>query len=332
MCFELLCFVWTLCGLCFVFFFFCAIKVFMNTFSRICFSIFVFGVFAVFPNYARALDAVASSDARSVGSPVEVHISDDGKVTVQGAEVIQIAGTTFYTRVTVLGSMIRFVIKTDNNTALSRRFGGDISSADIRVGDFLSIEGTLEATYNSLSVKAQTVKDWSIEKETNRFSGTVVSISPALDSFSLLTKDRGAVSVLISSSTSITKGVRTIGVAELAPKDKILDVDGVYSNIEKTLEAHNISVYQDPKVFAPRNFEGTLVQIGGVAPPTTLTLSVGGKEYTVSVPFATSILSKNKKPTVLSRFVTGDTIRVYGAIRQSNLSIIDIEVIRNLNL
>jgi tRNA(Ile2) C34 agmatinyltransferase TiaS len=42
------------------------------------------------------------------------------------------------------------------------------------------------------------------------------------------------------------------------------------------------------------------------------------------------VLNNAKKKTTLSRFVVGDTVRMYGSIRQNNLSEIDVDTIRDL--
>jgi hypothetical protein len=57
---------------------------------------------------------------------------------------------------------------------------------------------------------------------------------------------------------------------------------------------------------------------------------IDGTTYTVHLSAKTSVLNTAKKPANLVRFVVGDTVRLFGAIRKDSLTTIDAEVIRDL--
>lgn len=90
-------------------------------------------------------------------------------------------------------------------------------------------------------------------------------------------------------------------------------------------------MYQDKSIFVERNFQGTLKSVSTVVLPATLVVTVGATDYTVYLADSSSVLRNNRKPTTLSRFVVGDTVRFYGAIRETNFEEIDAEVVRDLN-
>lgn len=142
------------------------------------------------------------------GSTLEVHFFDSGKVLVRGAKVTSISGNTV-NAFTAWGSVnLNWAVNVDpNGSKVVRKFGGVASVSEIAVGDLISFHGDLVTTTASpLTVNAKTVKDWSIQKKLSGVNGTVKSVDPALMSFVLTNGERGDVTVLVTSSTKISKG------------------------------------------------------------------------------------------------------------------------------
>ena len=111
----------------------------------------------------------------------------------------------------------------------------------------------------------------------------------------------------------------------------MLSAPGTYDYPTNTLTASSVDVYQSKSIFTSRNFEGTLKSICGTALPAVLTVTVGGTDYTAYLPDKSAVLKSNKSATSLTRFVVGDTVRLYGKIRQANLTEIDADTVRDLN-
>jgi hypothetical protein len=86
------------------------------------------------------------------------------------------------------------------------------------------------------------------------------------------------------------------------------------------------------KTFNARNFEGKLKSVNNSGELPTLVVSTEGKDYRVFLKKPLIILNKAKNPVSIKRYLEGDTVRVYGAIREAEEPIIDAEVVRNVDL
>lgn len=290
------------------------------------------GLFSQVATVSAVDTSLVPVDPKSVGSTLEVHIYDNGRMVLHGAQVVQVAGTTFYARSTWGSSSMRWVVRTDDTTRVIRRFGTETTIAEIKVGDILSIEGDFMASSDSLSVVAKKITDWSLSTDKIEFAGTITSIATSTTTFDIKTSAGNKITVVTNGSTSIIKGVIGISFDKLGIGERITSATGVYNHVSRVLTADTIRVYQDKSIFKPRNFEGTLQSLSGQSLPATMTVSVGGKSYIVELPTNTVILNAKKAPTTLKRFFADDKVRFYGAIKQDNLTVIVAEVVRNMDL
>ena len=92
-----------------------------------------------------------------------------------------------------------------------------------------------------------------------------------------------------------------------------------------------VVVYIDPTIFLPRNFQGILQAVSGDNPP-VLTVNTEGKNYSVMLTSSTQILNNARNSVSLKRYLVGDTVRLYGAIRQAEDPIIDAQIVRDIDL
>lgn len=275
----------------------------------------------------------AGVDPHSVGSTLELHIDDNSQMVVEGLRVIQKAGSSLFTRVEFGNAYVRITVVTNSATVVTRRFGGKISVADISPEDILSVRGDFLAGSDSLMISAKTIKDWSLQKEPNDFSGTITSVSGGGTDFNLLDDDSGkTIKVHVGESTDVVRGVIFIKRDELKVGDKIVRASGSYDVPNNFLDAARIDAYQDPSIFVSRNFQGTLKSLSGTTLPITAVVSAEGKEYTVYLSKDATILNKIRSNVSLSRFLVGDVIRFYGAIRKTDLTAIDASLVRNISL
>lgn len=266
-----------------------------------------------------------AKEVHNVGSTLEVHINDNGKVLVRGAKVTAVSGTTITAETLFAGSSISWVVDASATPKVIRRYGGNSSVSEIAIGDFISFNGTLSAT-GAWNVKATSLKDWSIQVKNSSFSGTISSITGT--SFVLGTESGKSVTVNTDVNTKITHGDQTVAFSSLVVGDKVVKTEGLYNNNTSTLQAKTVKLYVDP-ILNKRTFEGKLDSAIGSLPPTTFSFSSEGKTYTVNVPAGISILNKNWLQIPLTSFVQGDTVRIYGQIQASNTSMIDATVVRN---
>lgn len=269
------------------------------------------------------------------GKP-EVHIKQDGAMTIRGAKVDQILNTTLFLT-TRWGTMsLRWTMKTDGGTKVVKRYGGNAQVADIKLGDYLDAEGEFFVGSDFFGLTARFVKDWSLQEERETFSGVVVEVNPD-STFTLRTPLGKAVIVRAATTTVIRKGAVSLPWGRIVSGDTVALADGVYDYTRNTLTAGQIVVFQPKISFVARNYEGVLKRIDAPRLPTTLVVSIGGVNYTVRMSEKTAVLKNNRTAAELTRFVAGDTVRFYGPLREEEKTlrdelVVDAEVVRNLNL
>jgi hypothetical protein len=123
-----------------------------------------------------------------------------------------------------------------------------------------------------------------------------------------------------------------LDLAHINVGDTITKASGDYDLPTKTLNANSVTTFVDPLYYKPKNFQGTLKEVLGTTLPASLKVSVDGKIYTVNLTTKTSVWNTLRNSVSLSRYVAGDTVRIYGAIREVDEPIIDAEIVRNISL
>lgn len=283
----------------------------------------ILAFFAIVPFFAGA-------DVKS-----EINIDGDGKVTAKNIKVMSISqpgiSKFFYGRAIWNDIFIRMTVLTDDSTVIGKNHGEKAGVFDIKEGDILNIEGRFPSSADTLIIQAIKITDLSLEKESKEVRGTITAIATSSAGFIIKTQKGNNIKVNLGSSTPIVKGARKITLAELNVGDTILSVPGTFDYQTYTIDATSVDVYQDKSIFKPKNFSGILKNISGTSLPTIFTVAVEGKDYTVYLSEKTEIMNKAKKAVGLSRFVAGDAIRFYGAIRQTDFSAIDTDTVRNMN-
>jgi hypothetical protein len=158
-------------------------------------------------------------------------------------------------------------------------------------------------------------------------SGTTITAATMLGSTTLTW------SVVTNGSTTfVDKGGRNVGLAGVTVGD-ILSFNGSLDATAASLTVNATSVKdwsKNTKILEKHVFEGKLQStIGTTTLPATFGLAVGGTNYTVNVAVNTPILAKNWATTNLGTFISGDIVRVYGAVEAANLTTIDAVVVRD---
>jgi hypothetical protein len=225
---------------------------------------------------------------------------------------------------------VRVTVVSTPETTLSRAYGEVATASDFKVGDLVDVEGKLSSGEGVLTVSPKSIRNVSLVRAEKQFAGVVTNVVVGDNRIELSRSKDTPITIQLSATTTITKGVRTIALSDIAKGDNIVNAIGEYDYSTKILKATSIEVYQDPKVFAPRNFQGTLQSLSASTLPTVATVLIDGTVYTVHLSTKTAVLNNAKKPANLVRFVVGDTVRLYGSIRKDSLTTIDAEVIRDL--
>ncbi len=276
--------------------------------------------------------ADVAGTARAVGSTIELHINNNGKVLVRGIKVTGVSGNTVSGTIAWGSYSLPVSVNGASVTKVARRFGGTATVSEISAGDFISVEGSLDQTQSMLTINATFIKDWSIQDKAGTFSGTVSSVNAGASSFVLASRQRGNITVVVTASTTIMKGNQAATFADITQGATISTVSGTWDTVNNTLTAAKVRIYVNEAVLNKRTFEGTLQAIAGTTAPTTLTLQVGKTTYAVNVAANTTLITNKWNATTLSAMTTGNTVRVYGSVDPSNTTTINALVVRDVSL
>lgn len=118
--------------------------------------------------FAFVQSAEAQTGPRSVGSKLEVAISDSGRTIVRGAEVLEVSGDTIRARTEWGSSSLTWNIETDSDTDFVLKSGAGSDRDDIEAGDYVSFSGMLDGSGSLFTVDADVVKNWSQEDNAGR--------------------------------------------------------------------------------------------------------------------------------------------------------------------
>lgn len=261
----------------------------------------------------------------------ELHITSDGNFQAKGLTVVQKSGTNLFTRATWGSAFIRVTTLTNASTTVVKKYGENSTVREIEAGHVLDVEGKLTSGADSMMITAHTIRNLTLERESKTISGVITSIDRGRLSFVLLNSTYGATTVVLSASTPILKGARSITFADLVVGDGVISTSGSYDYPQNTLTATSLEIYQNKTIFEPRNFQGALKSITGTSLPAQLAVTAEGKEYTIYLSSESVVMSKDRKPASLKRFAPGDTVRFYGTIHATNFNEVDAEVIRDLD-
>ena len=193
--------------------------------------------FTIAPVFALADSGKSKSFApRSVGSTLEVMISDNGKAVVRGAKVTDVSGSTITAQTMWDASSITWTVRTDGDTDFLRKNGSTVGIDAVAEGDYVSFSGSLMSG-SSFTIDADVVKNWSLEESRTMVAGTISDLDA--DSFTLATAARGEVTVRVNADTDYTGNIDAF--ADLAVDAKAVAY-GSYNPDTKVLTASSVSL------------------------------------------------------------------------------------------
>ncbi|HEY4505217.1 MAG TPA: hypothetical protein VJG67_00800 [Candidatus Paceibacterota bacterium] len=113
------------------------------------------------PNPASLVSKVSNSK-----SILEVHIASNGMVFLQGGLVESVSGTTIVVGTSWEATKMSWIIHTDASDYGKRHFGTifldskgkKVAITDIRVGDVITVSGTLKPSSSGMILKAEVVR------------------------------------------------------------------------------------------------------------------------------------------------------------------------------
>jgi hypothetical protein len=122
----------------------------------------------------------------------------------------------------------------------------------------------------------------------------------------------------------MNKKSQTITLADIVVGDEI-NLNGTMASgsslaVNATVVRDVTKVQNTPVTSVRDTFQGSLVTLAGTSTPTTMTLNIGGTNYTVNIPSTAIVLSNAWLPVSLSTFVNGDTVRIFGTMSSTTIN------------
>ena len=189
-----------------------------------------------------------------------------------------------------------------------RRFGAAMQVGDIQPGDSVVVKGTVDGS----SIKAEYVRDTSLQARNGVFSGKVTAINGS--SFTLQTYGRGQETVNTDSATMFKKNGQPAQLSALAVGSQVR-VAGVWDKTNNNISAKYVNIVVR---MVRANLTGTLAGVNG----STLTFNgSNGTVYTVDASKARTVNKSGSKIT-LGDLGTGDSLRIYGRHEAGSVNII----------
>ncbi len=177
---------------------------------------------------------------RSVGSTLEVIISDSGNVLVRGAQVTDVSGSTISARTEWGNSTINWSVKTNNDTNFTGKLGGSEAFADIDDGDYVSFTGPISTGAGAFTVNATVVRDWSKDMTVaSVFSGTVSNVNNDNNTLTLTGTKDGTITVKTNGDTDYVKTGDDVNFSDIDNGDTV-SASGSYNSDTKVLTASKI--------------------------------------------------------------------------------------------
>lgn len=124
------------------------------------------------------------------------------------------------------------------NAKFVRRFGASMTVADIQVNDQLEVFGTIT---NDKDMSAVYIRDLSLQARNGTFSGTVTALNTDAKTFTLKTGARGEQTIMVASSTKMTKNGNPATFADLALGNQIRVV-GIWNRPNENVTAKSVAI------------------------------------------------------------------------------------------
>ena len=153
-------------------------------------------------------NSMQAKEVHTIGTTLEVHISDNGKILVRGAKVTGVTANTVNASTSWGSINLNWTVNVMSSSQMIKKSGANISASLISVGDVISFQGNLVTTSPSpMIVNASVIKDWSAPKNMairTTIEGKIKSITSTIVPTSIiLTVGNNDYAVNIANDTSI---------------------------------------------------------------------------------------------------------------------------------
>ncbi len=269
--------------------------------------------FAAFAQDNNSEDSSHSDESKSETS-MQVNINPVGRVNLRGT-VDSVKSAVM----TVKSWGGTWTVNLSSTTKLVRRFGGTSNTSEIQSGDMVGVEGKI-STVASWTIDATNVRDSSIQTRNASFFGTISNLSGS--SFTLTTKEKGAVKVTVNLVAKIIVDGKASQVSDLA-NGMQASVGGVWDRMQSTVLADKVQA-KTPGV-SRTSIRGTISNITS----NSFTLTTNKVETVqVTVGTGTKVIVDGNDASV-SSLVNGMKAGVSGLANKTTMTLVAEKIVAN---
>ena len=115
---------------------------------------------ALFSGFAIAHADQGNNKFRLGGEARQIVIGEDGKVTVRGAKVTSVSGSTIFAGVVFGSTSFNWTVVTNASTTVITSKHATSTVGQIAIGDIVSFAGNLNTALSAATVMATVLEDW----------------------------------------------------------------------------------------------------------------------------------------------------------------------------
>jgi len=201
-------------------------------------------------NSARAISALSVFEGESKDAKIIIMKKGEKLAVVAGGATVKTNTSGVLTVDVEFGvSAVALTVKTTANTKVFRHYDGKGSTvAEISVGDIISFNGALDTTAASLTVTADKIKDYSMQRAGANYGGVVseLKIEEGSDgkvgSFKLPLVNQADkfITVFVNATTKITSTSSSLKLSDIKNGDFVVSATGIVNTQKNELRAVHI--------------------------------------------------------------------------------------------
>lgn len=183
----------------------------------------------------------------------QVSIAGNGQTMIRNATVTAISGPTLTIATGWGETKLLWRVETTGSTAFFPQMSSSDALEAIKVGDRVSLSGTLDMSAARPTILASALRDNSLENTAARLSGTVLELDPRNSTFTLATAS-GTITVSMASRSVIVRDGSPIGLTRLEVGESV-EVSGSHNLVTHTLRAAKVASTSVPDEPLPEENE-----------------------------------------------------------------------------
>ncbi len=180
-----------------------------------------------------------SANIASADTVGQISIAGNGQTMIKNARVESISGNSLTISIAWGATSLEWRVETSGSTTFYPRMESHEVLKLIKVGDIVSITGTLDVVEAKPTILASVLRDLSLENNAAEVAGTILEVDPQGESITVDT-EAGPLTIVVGAQTIITRGGNPIGLSQLVRGEQIV-IHGSLNSITSTMRAVKVA-------------------------------------------------------------------------------------------